>query len=332
MSGSFAHGVLSARGDAGPVTWVVGAGGLLGSTLVTTLGRNPGSVMTTPIGWSTGTAAADLATGVDRLIDEVRAHQKPWRIAWCAGAGVTGTSLTDLDQEVAVLTGFLDQLTARRDQLGHGTVFLASSAGGIYAGRSGGAPYTEFHAPMPISDYGRAKLACEQAVARYGRRSGSAVLVGRIANLYGPGQNMSKAQGLISHLCRANISRQPISIYVSLDTIRDYLYVEDCAEMIADMLDLGRPATDAAGQVITKVLASQQGTTIAGLIAICRQVFKRPPRVVLGSSATARFQVRDLRLRSVVWPQIDRRALTPLPSGVAATLAGTLRSIQRSHV
>ncbi len=331
MTGTIPRSVLSAVPDADTVTWVVGAGGLLGSTLVSTLGaRHPGSVMTSPIGWSTGTAGTDLAIGIDRLLDAMRLRPRPWRIAWCAGAGVTGTAIADLDQEVAVLTRFLDDLTSYRDRLGPGTVFLASSAGGLFAGTAGGGPFTELHAPMPIADYGRAKLACEQAVARYGPASGSSVLVGRIANLYGPGQNMSKAQGLISHLCRANISRQPISIYVSLDTIRDYLYVEDCAEMVADMLDLSR-SEGVSGQVITKVLASQQGTTIAALIAICRQVFKRPPRLVLGSSSTARFQVRDLRLRSVVWPRIDQRSLTPLPSGVAATLAGTLRSVQRSH-
>ncbi|MDQ6658866.1 MAG: SDR family oxidoreductase [Actinomycetota bacterium] len=303
---------------------------MLGSALAAAVvARRSSSVMTQKVDWAAGTAGTDLSAGLNRLI--ATAQSRPWRIAWCAGAGVTGTAAIDLQQEVAVLSGFLRELADRRAQLGTGTVFLASSAGGVFAGTPGGGPFTERHAPMPISDYGRAKLACEQAAARYGDESGSTILIGRISNLYGPGQNMAKAQGLISHLCRANISRQPISVFVSLDTIRDYLYVGDCASMIADMLDADPPAGYPAGGPLTKVLASQQGISIAALITVCQQVFKRAPLLILGSSAAAPYQVRDLRMGSVVWPQIDRRALTPLPAGIASTLAGTLKLVQSSR-
>lgn len=332
MSATIVRDRESEVSDPSPVTWVVGAGGMLGRPLTTALAdRHPGSVLTQNIDWATARAGADLSAGLDCLLHAARSRSRPWRIAWCAGAGVTGTAAVDLGREVDVLSEFLGELASRRDQFGTGTVFLASSAGGIYAGTPGGGPFTETDDPTPISDYGRAKLACEQVLTRYAEQSGSTILIGRISNLYGPGQNMAKAQGLISHLCRANISRQPISIYVSLDTIRDYLYVHDCAAMIADMLDTDPPVGYTFGRPLTKVLASQQGTSIASLIAVCRQVFKRPPRLVLGSSAAARFQVRDLRLRSVIWPQIDHRALTPLPSGIASTLAGTLRSVQGSQ-
>ena len=111
---------------------------------------------------------------------------------------------------------------------------------------------------------------------------------------------------------------------MSLDTIRDYLYVDDCAEMIADLLD--RPVD---GRTVVKLLAAGHGTTIASLIAVCRQVFKRTPLLVLGSSPNARFQVKDLRFASRVWPELDRRTLTPLPVGIAATAAGMLRTAQR---
>ena len=118
-------------------------------------------------------------------------------------------------------------------------------------------------------------------------------------------------------------------MYVSLDTIRDYLFVDDCAGLLCEMLDRGETVQSRSGPLV-KIVASQQGTTIASLVAVCRQVFKRAPRLILGTSENARFQVRDLRLRSVVWPDLDRRALTALPAGVAATAAGILRTAQQA--
>ena len=321
----------AAPSDPSCVTLVVGGGGLLGTALTAALrSAGDGIVLTSHVSWTTRQALADLGEAVDRLAAAALTFRVPWRVAWCAGAGVTGTSDQMLDQEVATLAGFLARLAGTAG-LGPGTVFLASSAGGLYSGGGKGEPYDEHDVPVPISAYGRAKLAAEGVAGDFARRTGHRVLIGRIANLYGPGQNLSKNQGLISHLCRADLTRQPLSVYVSLDTIRDYLFVDDCAALVADMLDRADALTraGATGEPTTlKVLASGHGTTIGALVAVCRQVFKRPPRLVLGTSTNARFQVKDLRLRSVIWTDLDRRGLTPLPAGIAATAAGIKRLVQ----
>ena len=141
------------------VTWVIGAGGLLGGALTAALARRGDTlVQTSSIGWTTGHAATDLSDGLYQLAATAGAAGPGWRIAWCAGAGVTGTTDAALDLEVATLTAFLDRLATTRG-LGPGTVFLASSAGGLYAGGHAGRPYDEHDAPVPISAYGRAKLA-----------------------------------------------------------------------------------------------------------------------------------------------------------------------------
>ena len=72
-------------------------------------------------------------------------------------------------------------------------------------------------------------------------------MIGRIANLYGPGQNLDKPQGLVSQLCAAHLERRPVSIWVSLDTLRDYLYAPDCAQMVLDCLDRARAEASGAG-------------------------------------------------------------------------------------
>lgn len=307
------------------LTWVIGAGGLLGQALAAVLRRHDrGTVVTTRILWTdVDESRAALRTFLRAFLDRAGATNAIWRIAWCAGAGVTGTSATTLSNEVGTFAYFVGELTALAPPAS-GTLFLASSAGGIYAG-STTPPFTEMHQPHPLSPYGEAKLAAESVAGRFAHDTGNAVIVGRIANLYGPGQNLAKSQGLIPHLCRAHLTGQPLSIYVSLDTIRDYLFVEDCASMIDDAMTAGHHGAD---PLATKILASQQGTTVGALIGECRRVFKRTPRLVLGTSTNARFQVKDLRLRSAVWPELDRRALTTLPAGLAATAASLLRSAQ----
>lgn len=314
---------MTGTGAAGPVTWVIGAGGLLGSNVCAELSRRPGRVLRSAVPWTDPAASGSaLRAGMDTLLDLSRGQPGGWRIAWCAGAGVTGTSATVLDQEVATFTGFLADLADRGAE--PGALFVASSAGAVFAG-AGGAPFTEEHATFSLSGYGEAKLAAEAAARSFARRTGSGVLVGRIANLYGPGQNLGKSQGLISHLCRSNLTGQPVSIFVSLDTIRDYLYVGDCARMVTDGLDRAAGLRGGSDNYRMKILASERGVSIGAIIAECRRVFKKNPRVVLGTSPNARFQVRDLRMRSVVWPGLGGAGLTTLPAGIAATGAALRR-------
>jgi UDP-glucose 4-epimerase len=69
------------------------------------------------------------------------------------------------------------------------------------------------------------------------------------------------------------------------------------------------------------VLASERSTTIAALLGDLHRITRRRPPVVLGTSPNARFQVRDLRLRSVAWPRTSCMARTPMVAGISATLA-----------
>lgn len=298
------------------VTWVVGAGGLLGRHVVDRLRRCGGEVVTTAVPWSdTDAVGPALRAGLAELL--AHAGGGPWNIAWCAGAGVVATAPEALRTEQAVFAGFVaDVRTAGAGT--DGAFFLASSAGGVYAGSPGPPPYTEDSEPGPLAPYGTVKLAMEAELVRLSRDTGTPVFIGRIANLYGPGQNLAKPQGLVTLLCKASYTGQPLSIYVPLDTLRDYLLVGDCADMIVHGLaDLRRVA--AADPVAQKILASGRGVSIGGLIAEVTRVFRRRPRIILGSSPLASVQARDLRLRSVRWPELDGYARTTLAAGISAT-------------
>jgi NAD dependent epimerase/dehydratase family len=356
-----------------PVTWVIGAQGLLGSAVCRDLVRRGRPVICHAIAWDD---PPEAISALGKAARSLLARHASWRIAWCAGAGVVGTSKLLLEQEIEVLRGFLAELgaalptnaatpstprtaqnlspvasTARTAQnlspvvstpgmtpnpsaaasipgtsVAGGALFVASSAGGIYAG-SAQPPFSEQTPARPISPYGHAKLATEWLAADFSERTGVPVLIGRIANLYGPGQNVDKPQGLVSQLCRAHLTRTPVSIYVPLDTARDYLYVDDAARVIVDGLERVR---EEGGRKI-KIIASGRTTSVAAIIAELGRVTKRRPQIVLGASPNARYQARDLRLRSAVWPDLDRGARTTLAAGISATLESVGQDARRGR-
>ncbi len=292
---------------------MVGATGLLGSAVSRRLVAQRRELRTTDVPWNDPDAAVDaLLRAAGQLPDG------GWELYWCAGAGVVGSSQAELDAEVAVLDGFLSRWEP--DAAGNG-FFLASSAGGVYAGAAG-PPFTEHTEPAPISPYGRAKLRTEEIATEFAVRTSTALLVGRLANLYGPGQNLDKPQGLISQLCQAQLSRQPLNVYVPLDTMRDYLFVDDAAAMTV----AGLGAVTDSGRRALKVLASERSTTVGAVLGDLHRVTRRRPPVVLGVSPSSRYQVRDVRLRSVAWPWTSALARTPMVSGIAATLASLRRT------
>jgi len=340
---------VTAVPSAHPLTWVIGRGGLLGQSLETAVDPSGSSDLLwrppEPIAWLAPRAGAeDLRHQVGEFLRA--AGDRPWSVAWCAGAGVTDSSGQALQLELAALGETLEALAAA-PRGSDGAFFFASSAGGVYAGVDA-PPYDESSPVRPLGAYGQAKLDAEALVTAWSHRTGTPSLIGRIANLYGPGQNLAKAQGLISQICRSHLTGQPVSIYVSLDTLRDYFFAPDCAELIVEALARlrqersvtqqgsgvdtesvsGSVTGEVTGLVTTKILASQRAITIGAVIGEMRRIFKRSPRVVLGASPVAALQAKDLSLRSRVWPDLDRRTLTPFPVGVAITAADLLRRLQ----
>jgi UDP-glucose 4-epimerase len=273
-----------------------------------------------------------------RFLDAAAARRGPWRIAWCAGAGVVATPPEALARETAVLTEVLAVLRERLDRdpglAARGLVFHASSAGGVYAASPDVQPFHEDSAVAPLAPYGREKLAQEGILRALAAAGGPDVLIGRLSNLYGPGQSLAKPQGLISQIGRAALRREPISIYVALDTIRDYLYAADAGRMVVAALDRMEAERDLhqTGRAVVKVFASEISSTVASVLGAWRQALGRPPLVALASRPVTALQPRALTFRSRVWPDLRGRT-TLLVLGVEAVrrdqlarlLAGELR-------
>ena len=212
-------------------------------------------------------------------------------------------------------------------------MFLASSAGGVYAGNKA-PPFCEDSPVTPISPYGWAKLEQESLARQWSMETGTPLLVGRLSNLYGPGQKLSKAQGLISQMCLRVVARQALVLYVPLDTIRDYLFAKDAGRLVADGLDRLRIEASqvAITPTVVKILASQQPTTVSTLLAQLRSITKRPLSVITATSPSTWRQPRDLRMTSSVWPELDRQPITGLSEGIRCVLTEILDTSARGQM
>jgi UDP-glucose 4-epimerase len=313
------------------LVWVIGGRGMLGSAVrrVARMSEEWTTFETPAIPWG---VAADVDAAVTesfrRLREQSRRDDSDWSIVWAAGAANVASSDDETDAEARQFRRIFDILTTEIDGDTRGSVFFASSVGALYGGAAS-PPFTE-HTPIAAtSPYGRLKIELEKVIADFSATTGTASVIGRITNLYGPGQRLDKAQGLISHLLLSRYGPTPASIYVPLGTVRDYFYVDDCARLVLDsLLELTR-ANVAPGTVVTKLFGSGQGVSISSLLGYLRYLTKGTPSVSIGQRPSAKFQAPDLRIRSVVWPHLDRREKTPLAAGFHSTMIDVLKSLQK---
>jgi UDP-glucose 4-epimerase len=321
------------------LSWVVGRGGLLGRHVEKSLVAADGAEIwrpSKPIAWHDWQeACAGLDGEAARFFELATRSRAPWRLLWCAGTSGVATTPEALSRETLLLARLLATVTRRvsADPLlaRMGTLFFASSAGGVYAG--GVPPFDESSPTHPLAPYGREKLIQEGLATKLAETCGVDLLIGRFSNLYGAGQNLAKPQGLVAHVGRAALRREPVTIWVPLDTIRDYLFAADAGRMAAAAIERreqsrqhGDPPT-----ATMKIFASEVQTTVASVLATWRQALRRPLRVALGSSTAASLQPRVLSFRSRVWPEL-RGEPTLLPLGVAALRRDQLARMQASGV
>jgi UDP-glucose 4-epimerase len=312
------------------IAWVLGSGGLLGTALCRTLRINGTELFVSPerFCWDSGPElASQLAFAVQAFASQIGASDR-WEIYWAAGVGVMSSSEDALAPETRALSLLLRLIESeRRLMAASGAIAFASSAGAIYAGSSDEV-VTENTPPTPTTAYAREKLRQEDLIRSFaGTNSRMTVLIARISTLYGPGQAAGKRQGLLAHIARSALRKQPIQIYVPYDTIRDYIAADDAA---AAMLAALR-ATSANPRLLTKIIASEHPTTIAEIISIFMRIARRTPLIVTSASRLSSLYSRRVQFRSIV---LSECAVTPRRSliiGIAQLLAAERAAFARGR-
>ncbi len=306
------------------ILWIIGAGGLLGSALRRVASDQSCLVVTSEqVPWSDAEATVE-AIRADAVEFRAMVEATPgrtWGIVWTAGRATTASSSEETAEELRVFESCLQAITETLGGLTGGVFALASSAGGVYAGSSP-PPFSSSSEPRPLGAYGQLKLDQENAAVR-SMGSSTGVVIARIANLYGPGQDLSKLQGLISRLALTSVTKQPLSMFVPLDTLRDYITADDAAARLLHWISKSN------GSVETRVIASGQATSLGYLINLMKDITRVATPIASGVHASAAYQSGDLRLVPDTDDAIGVMPLTPLPAGLKLVYQDILSRTQR---
>ena len=266
--------------------WILGSGGLLGGGLTrqaTNLGIHV--FPAPPIPWRDPIARRRvLDQGAEAFASSIDGGRMV--VIWAAGTAGVGSDDSAANDENAILRELVEALQGRWPMAG-GTFFLTSSAGAVYAG-SEEAPFTAESPIAPNSPYGRSKVWQENYISASLPPTVD-VRIGRLGNIYGATSN--GRQGLIPRLCSAALSRSAMNLFVPLDTLRDYCFVDDAAVLIWQ--EILRPGTTPR----TTVIGSGRSLSVSEVVSTVQQVTHRRVPIALGSDPEAARQPMDLRLQ-----------------------------------
>ncbi len=217
---------------------VTGASGFIGAALVGALARDGVSVIAcsrrkTKAG---GCESVELDVrepdALDSLLDD-----KTTLFHMAGHTSVAGSVKEPLFDFEANVSATLNVLESVRNT-GARLIFPSSPA--VFApGQS--LPLTETAVKRPSSPYGAAKLACEGYVQAYHACYGVDARIARIFNVYGPGMTRFAIYDFWRKISR---NRERIEILGDGEQIRDYLYLDDAAQAMITIAEIGEPGED----------------------------------------------------------------------------------------
>ncbi len=213
---------------------VIGGSGFIGSHLVDALihtgysvrtyDRMPERFRSTPAGvdfmqgdFSDTTALAEALSGVDIVYHLL-------------STTVPGTSNLDPIADIeGNLVNTVRLLALMREASVKRLVFLSS--GGTVYGIPQADPVSEEHPLQPISSYGIVKSAIEHYLHMEHHLHGLEYTVLRASNPYGPRQGHGGVQGVIGTYLWNYAHGEPLQLWGDGSVVRDFIYVEDLAEL-----------------------------------------------------------------------------------------------------
>ncbi|HYG80941.1 MAG TPA: NAD-dependent epimerase/dehydratase family protein [Pyrinomonadaceae bacterium] len=248
---------------------------------------------------------------INRPVDVIEAVADAGTVIHLVHTTVPGSSMADpafdITSNVAASAAWL----ARLSETSVRRILYFSSGGTVY-----GVPRAplidEEHPTDPISSYGITKLAIEKYVAMYGALSGVEHRILRPSNVYGEGQRLHIGQGVIGILADRALRGEPVEIWGTGESLRDYLHVEDLVAATLALADYDGPE-----RVFN--VSSGRGRSVLDIVRIVGHQLGIKPELVFQPARGFDVPVNVLdpsRLHAATaW-----RAAVPLEEGVARTI------------
>jgi nucleoside-diphosphate-sugar epimerase len=252
---------------------VTGGGGFIGSHLAARLASLGHSVRILD-NFATGRRSNVLALGgeIELVEGDIQSYERVHNaVAGCevvfhqAALPSVPRSVADpLTSNATNVTGTLNVLLAARDAGVRRVIFASSSS--VY-GAAKELPKREDMAPLPVSPYAVAKLACEGYCRSFGEVYGLETVALRYFNVFGPNQDpRSQYAAVVPNFITAVLINQPPTIFGDGEQSRDFTYVDNVVE--ANLLAMG--ADVAPGRVYN--VACGQAVTLNQLFAELREL------------------------------------------------------------
>ena len=112
-------------------------------------------------------------------------------------------------------------------------VIFLSSGGTVY-GEVDSDKIDETMITSPESPYAIGKLTIENYLRYFKSTQGLDYIIYRVANPYGPGQNVLGKQGVVPIFMHKVLEKEPLNIFGDGSMVRDYFYIGDLTRMITE--------------------------------------------------------------------------------------------------
>ena len=145
------------------------------------------------------------------------------------------------------------------------TKLIFLSSGGTVYGEQEKQPIVEDTLARPINHYGNVKLCIENTLRVFDIQAKCKMMIARISNPYGPGQDHKKGVGFIDAVIRKTLAGEPVEVWGDGEIVRDYIYIDDVCTMLGNLANYD-------GKETIFNVSSSTGTSQNRIIEIVKQI------------------------------------------------------------
>lgn len=189
-------------------------------------------------------------------------------------------------------------------------IVFVSSAGTVYGPTK--EKVREDSATTPFSPYGIMKLTMENFLSYFQQKYGLQFDIYRVSNVYGDGQDTSKGLGIINTFLEKIITEKKIIIFGNGESIRNYVYVKD----VAELMYLSILTCTSSSNIYN--LASNDTLSINNLVGLMKNIVKENFEVIYKETRQSDNPAIDLDNTKILSAFSDFK-LTSINEGITRT-------------